>query len=294
MKENTPDEFARAYLNGKLSGPELDNFEKSLSSNPELAQALVFERAEVAASELLIASETRQLFEEWQRPRRQSGRNRAIAWIAGFAAVLALFFAAVWVWRQPSARPAIQSPETSPYPPAKRQTPTPEARQPSAGATPEKSAPQKSRAPDFRALASRYLPEPVLSNLRRSPADSVTSNFQRAQQAYAAGNYQQALEFLAQTDSSRLQAATYLSAYCRYHLGQFPEAETQFARLVDGNSRQYRYPGEWGLLMARLADFTHRKIEFRQQLNAILANPEHPYLEQAKALEKELIALGIL
>jgi len=287
MKENTPDDLARNYLKGNLARADRENFEKQLATDSDLAQELAFLRTEMAASELLIAAETRDLFQEWQveaSTRRGFLENLPVLWLIGIAAGLCLLVAVVWVMRSPEALPGTAE---NTMPPAETTEPTPKHREPTANALPQKPAPPIRPPKNYRDLAGKLLPDPMFSNLRRASSDSVMGTFQAAQQAYSTGNYQQTLDLLVQADSSRRQSVAFLSAHALFRLQRFAEAETQFARLVEGNSRQFRYAAEWGLLMCRLAGFPSREKEFRQQLSGILADKEHPYFEQAKALLEE-------
>lgn len=300
MKENIPEELLRDYLKGKLTPSDRENLEHLLRDNPELAQTLALLRTEMAASELLIASETRELFKEWQAqktPRRGFSDKKSGLWWIAFVALLLFVPAAVWLFNRPDA--ALPEQNENPAPPQEapvpEQKPTPEkspvmpeVQPPVATIPPETTVATVRKSQTNRALATQFLPDPLLSKYRRSPTDTVLSTFNRAQEAYEAGDYRLTLELLAQTDSTRLQSATFLSAHALFHLQRFEEAEAGFMRLVQLDSRQYRYLSEWGALMCRLANSPKREPIFRQQLNGILANAAHPYHEQAKALEKEL------
>jgi hypothetical protein len=286
MKEKIPDDLLQAYLQGKLSAQERILLEEKISDDPDLARAVALHRAEMAASELIIAEETRQLFQEWKKPRRTL--NNPMSWITGLGAILALLAIAVWQTTRPTATPA---PAANPNPtPTESPSPATPMAEPPAAQQSRPNQPVATARPgsSYRKLAGLFFEEPALSNFRQVPTDSILSIFSQAQQAYTAGSYQQTLDLLAQTDSTRRQSATFLRANALFHLGRFAAAEAQFATLVDQNSRQYRYPAEWGLLLCRLANTPNREQVFRQQLDAMLLQPEHPYFEQAKKLKKEI------
>jgi len=292
MKENTPDDLARDYLKGNLARADRENFEKHLATDPDLAQELVLLRTEMAASELLIAAETRNLFQEWRQEastRRGFFGNFPVLWSTGIAAGLCLIVAVVWViYHSPDIPPVTVEKN---IPPAETTEPIPKQHGPTANVLPQKPAPPARPPKNYRDLAGKLLPDPMFSNLRRASPDSVMGTFQAAQQAYSTGNYQQTLDLLAQVDSTRRQSVAFLSAHALFRLQRFAEAETQFARLVEWNSRQFRYPAEWGVLMCRLAESPKREKELLRQLNEIVANPDHPFFEQAKALEKEFFKI---
>lgn len=293
MKENSPDDLVGAYLKGKLARPDLEDFEKQVESNPDLAEAVALRRAEMAASELLIASETRDLFGEWQQggpPPRNFFSPGSIAWLAALAVGACLFAFLIRTRQQENLVPADKPGPPANVPAKEMPAPVPPItpKGPAVELLPEKKAPLKHTTGYYRALAERSMPDPLLSNLRQPSADSVVSTFRQAQLAYEAGKFAQTLDLLAQTDSSRLQSATFLKAHALFRLKRFGEAEALFSRLVEWNSRQFRFQSEWGLLMCRLSDYSRRKKEVRRQLDEILAKPEHPYFEKAKSLQNEL------
>lgn len=294
MNEKIPIDLIRDYLKGKLSQSERDSFKKRIESDPELARELASRCVEMAASELLIASDMRDVFREWRENNpRHGGLSglKSLLWLGGIAAGILLAFAAVQVFGPPAPDKSLAAEKTE-LPP---ETPTsatfpPGEQQLSAGTVPQKTVPAAPRTSgNYRALAAEFLPEPVLATQRRALSGSALATiFDRAEHAYSVGDYQGALRLLAQTDSSRLQAATFLSAHALFKIRRYTEAETEFSRLVAWNSRQFRYSAEWGQFMCRLAGLPAREKVFREQLNVLLSSPNHPYFEQAGALEKKM------
>ena len=291
MKEKIPEELVRDYLQGKLSPADRDTFKKRLETDLDLVRELAVQRAEMAASELLIASESRELFREWQSknsPRRGAAGFTPLLWLGGIAAGLLLLFAAIRFFQQP-AGPAASAEDAAPP----LEQPLPGAAEnpaapPPVAVIPEKPGPATLPSKDYFTLAKQLLPAPVLSNLRQSPTDSAASAYRRAEQAFAAGDYQKTLDLLARTDSTRWQSAAFLSAHAMFRLKRIDEAEKRFSLLAEQNSRQFRYSAEWGRLMCRLAGYPERERQFREQLNDILTKPDHPNYEQAKALDAAL------
>lgn len=282
MKEDTPDDPIRDYLTGKLPPSDREAFDKRLGVDPELARELAARRAEMAVSELLIESDTRALFREWQSGRSGATGRKLLYWTSSIAAVFILGFVA-FQWLRPA--PPLLTQEQKPAPPEKPASPVVrENRQPAVQAP----APPAKSAENYALLAARLLPEPVLFTLRRAQADSILSAFARAEQAYAAGDYPGTLQWLAQTDSTRQQAAAFLSAHALFKQQRYAEAEVQFSRLVETNSRQFRYSAEWGRLMCRVAVFPRGEKETRALLKDITSRPDHPLSEQARTLEKKL------
>jgi len=276
------------YLRGRMSAAEREQFEQQLETESGLAEELALQRAEMAASERLLESETREWFREWQQPAQSFHRRNLTLWLAAFAAGAFVLVAAVYLLNRPGSPPpnrALQPPLPVDTP-AVKQSPEPSTAPPPAPA--EKPVAAKPTGANYFALATRNFQEPVLPGTRQLTADSAAGIIRRAQAAYTAGDYRGTLALLAQADSARAQSATFLEAHALFHLKQFAEAEARFESLVAANSRQFRYPAEWGLLMCRLANFPNREQEFRHQLDAMLANPQHPYFEQAKNLESAL------
>lgn len=273
MTDNFPDDLLKRYLQGRLSQTEREQLENRLNNEPELAEALALQRAEMASSELLIAAETRTWFAEWKQPEKAPFfKNKTVRWVLVVVAGISLVAAAVFLLNRPAA--------TNPNNPGATPGPSPDIAAQQPAASPESG---------YLALAREYSEQPVRAAARQlSPADSKASPFRRAQAAYAAGQYQQTLDWLSQTDSTQAQSATFLKAHTFFQLKRFPEAAALFSRLIDTNSRQYRYSSEWGLLMCRLASYPQQAPEVRQQLQQITANPQHPYFEPAKKLQADL------
>ena len=284
MNHNAPDELLRAYLKGTLAQAEKKALEDRLAEDDGLAQALDLERAEMAAAELLIAAETRQYFAEWATDRRRTALQiRPLLGLVGLAASLLLLFAAIqWLYQPPQQQAGATPPQPAPQPlPSVEPLPPPDR-------LPSHSTRPPEKLPDYLSLARQQLPAPLLTNLRQNSADSSLSSFEQAQLAFSKGYFQQTLDLLDHTDSTRRQATTFLEAHALFQLGRYAEAELRFAQLVRQNSRQFRFQSEWAVLMCRLANYTQQPASARQQLDAILAQPQHPYFEKAQALQKIL------
>lgn len=293
MNTHPSDDLIQNYLRGRLPGAERDQFEQQLKADPALAEAVAQQLAELAAAEQLIAAETRAWMREWQKPAQPVFRvNRFWGLAAAVAAGALLLIAAIYLFNQPEPIPKEQADQVAPpvEKPIVDETPPPPVSAPQLQPAPaQKPVATRPATPNYIAEARQYFQEPVLSDVRRTTrADSTRSLIRQAQAAYAAGDYQRTLDLLAQTDSTRMQTATFLEAHALFHLNRFAEAETRFENLVVQNSRQFRYPAEWGLLMCRLANFPNRRQAFQQQLDALLTNPQHPYFDQAKNLESAL------
>ncbi len=283
MSTHPSDKLIQDYLRGRLPAAERDQFEQQLESDPGLAEEVALQRAELAAAEQLLASETRAWMREWQKPAQPVFRAGRFWWLAAVAAGALLLTAAIYLLNLPETSPKDQ-PEVV-LPPVDK----PVAIETDPVPAPQPAPAQKTAAPpDYLAEARLHFQEPVLSDIRRANTDSVAGLFRQAQAAYAAADYRRTLDLLAQTDSTRMQSATFLEAHALFHLNRFAEAEARFETLVAQNSRQFRYPAEWGLLICRLASFPEREQVFQQQLDALLDNPQHPYFEQAKNLKSAL------
>lgn len=289
MNNSNPDDLEGRYLKGKLSGSELENFKKMLADDPDLAHKVDLRRTEMAASELLIAEQTRRLFEDLRKT-RPSGNAFFRSWpiwaiIAGVLLIATIGF----IYRKTTPR---DTPGEKPMPQAETSNPTstPLPGPPPTPAVAESEKPMKNSKPltDYFALARQRLPAPQMSGLRQSMPNSDLSILQQAQLAYASGRYRQTLDLLSQTDSLQQQSAIFLRAHTLFQMHRFDGAGKQFMQLIALKSLQFRYQSEWGLLMCRLADYTNREKETRQQLNEILSNPDHPYFEQAQKLKQRL------
>ncbi|MBK6931534.1 MAG: hypothetical protein IPH12_11990 [Saprospirales bacterium] len=166
MKEEIPDDLTRAWLNGQLAPAEREKMERLLDSDPSLAAGMARRRAEMAVSELLIAAETRNLFREWraESPQPLPGVKPAV-WLAGIVAGFVLMAVAVWLVCFPPGAPALPAENPSP----KLQPTPPASSAPIAAAPAEKPAATPAASINYRALATRYLPDPTFpsSGVRR-------------------------------------------------------------------------------------------------------------------------------
>ncbi|MBK8555227.1 MAG: hypothetical protein IPL65_05390 [Lewinellaceae bacterium] len=224
MKPTTREERIRAYIKGTRSQEEKANFEQELRSDPSLAEDLALARSEMAAAELLIAQETRQLFRKWQPAPRSIWSKRIIIWGLVIAGALLLIYVGAGYWKSQTPVPTSQpEKQVAPTP-----VPPPKPTEPIAQVNPETNSPAPATRSNYLALAEKQLPDPMLSQLRSTTAGSAQSLLGQAQQAYTSGKYQQTLELLAQTDSTQLQSAGYLKAHTLFRLKRFAEAEQQF------------------------------------------------------------------
>ena len=290
MSQNEYEAAIRSYLQGSLSPVERKAFELAVDADPELAQALALQYAEWQIGELLLEAQAR----AWISAHRPARRPVAAFWRNPLAvrlllaASVALAVAAIgWFsmpdpWRDPISPLRSLRSESHSAPaglPAVDSAQAPRLLPPTANEPPE---------PDrFLALARNELEEPALRSLRGSPSDSAQSAFRLAEQAYARGGYRQALELLAQTDSSQQQMAAFLSAHTLFRLGRLDAAARQFKYLVEIQSRQFRYDSEWALAMCYLAQKKDRKKAFGL-LRQIAYSPDHPYAERAISLRTTL------
>ena len=287
MIKEPMEDTIRAYLKGKFSKPERLAFEAEMDQDASLAEKVNLLATEMAAAEWLIAEENRVLFAQWKQEKKQNNPRWINGKPLGFLVFALVFFIAVvafWFFQQ--NQPAVPTPAPQPVPvlPQAKENNNPVATEEPKVAFPELRQPER----NYLALAKQQYNEPVLSTVRRAQTDSTQTPLILAREAYAAGNYAQALVLLNQVDSTRRQSADFLSANALFHLGKYREAETTFENLVKTGSTQYRYSSEWSLLVCRLAQLPARKDAFEKQLEEIQKRPDHPYFLQAKNLQKDL------
>lgn len=140
--------------------------------------------------------------------------------------------------------------------------------------------------PDPQQLLATYYEVPAVPDLQRSaPLDSlatVDSLRHRADQAFAAGRYAQALATYQQLDLSQLapvQAARvrWFMGICHYEAGRLPAARaawTQAATVLP--------EPEWYLALSYLR--SDEPAEARRRLQTIAQQPRHPYQNLATRL----------
>lgn len=290
MSQNEYEAAIRSYLEDRLSPAGRKAFELAVDADPELAQALALQYAEWQIGELLLEAQARAWISGHRPARRPVAafwRNPRIVRLL-IAASVALAVAAIgWFSMPDRGRNSISplssqhsGPQSAPAnQPADDSAPVP-------GQLPftAKELPKPDR---FLALARIELDEPALRILRGSASDSVQSAFRLAEQAYARGEYRQALELLAQTDSSQRQMAAFLSAHTLFRLGRLGAAARQFKYLIEIQSPQFRYDSEWGLAMCYIAQKKDRTTAFGL-LRQIADSPDHPYAERAMSLRTAL------
>lgn len=285
MIKEPMEDTIRAYLKGKLSEPERLAFEAELDHDASLAEKLNLMSAEMSAAEWLIAEENRALFAQWKVEKQQTGPSwskHKFLILTLLALCLVLVVGVLWYFQQKQpTHPAV--PETPVLPQANKEK-NPVVLEKSDVDLPV----QRPAGRNYLALARQHYQEPVLSTVRRAKSDTTKTPLILAREAYAAGNYKEALGLLEAVDSSRQQAADFLAANALYHLGKYAEAEKTFENLVTSGSLQYRYPSEWSLLVCRLAQLPARKPVFEKQLVNVLSRPDHPYFQQAKQLQNDL------
>ncbi len=281
MKETFSDEEILAFLKGRGDPEERAAFAERLTTEPELAQKTARLRIEMAVSELLIAEETRALLQRWRAQKRQSAfigtRPRLIAVVLAGLLMLA---GALWYF--------LTRPVPTPPPAEQHHRSTPQqALEPESEPIAQGPVTSSRRAEDYRRRASRLLPDPPLPNFRHALTTGSDDPVAQAQRAYAAGDYTAALDLLAQADSTRRQTAAFWAAHALFRLERYDEAAERFAALIAQGSRQYRYAAEWGLLLCYYAQLPTQAPAFRRQLQAILAQHNHPYFEQAKEIAND-------
>lgn len=285
MKEIPSDEQIRAFLKGQGDPTERAAFAESTAADPDLARRTARLRVEMAVSEMLIAEDTRQLLQTWRAQKRRGAfGGQSLRWIVGVLMALLALAGVVWYFSGQHAQ-VPDRPAQAPSPAEQRPSPTPpQASEPETERVPERPVASFRQPKDYRRLAGRLLSDPALPGYRSTPSDTSDDPVAQAQQAYAAGDYTAALDLLAQADSTRSQAATFLAAHALFRLERYGEAAERFAFLTQQRSRQYRYAAEWGLLLCRYAELPDQAPAFQQQLQVILAQPEHPYFEKAKRM----------
>lgn len=283
MNENTLSTQVQDYLKGRLSSPEKAAFEQKLAEDPALQQELALQRLEMEATESLIAAETRQLFENWKQeaPNLAPKRFNFTAGHAGIVLLSLVLLYGVYRWMQaplPPPPPPIVQPERVPAPVAEQNNPV----------SPKPEMAKPAALNPYPALAKAHFKEPVLSSFRSGKDNSAGSRWQDAKTAYEKRNYDRVLSLLVDMDSTRRQSADFLTGCALFHLNRYEEASNKFLLVLSAGNQQFKWQSEWSLLLCRLAQYPKFEKDARQRLDAILANPNHPYHEQATQLKKSI------
>jgi hypothetical protein len=251
-------ELIEKYLDGKLTGKELLDFENQLKQDPKLSQEVALHRelAEalkekdvMAFSDLLEQVDARigideQKKEEAKKSRPLFGGQRLIA----LAAVIVLLLAVGVFWNQLLPPPSNQELFAQNY-----------------------------ELHDMRLLT------------RGSAEDALMA---RADSAYKAGAYQEAIAALQQLEAARpgQPRFTFYKGMSQLADGQTQAAITTFGQVMQGDAPEYKELARWYRALSYLK--INKEDQAMEDLQQMLDTPSHYRQQEAQAIVKALKKRG--
>jgi len=283
-----------AFLNGQLAGDARESMLKALAEDPELARELELRRLEFEVSESLIAQRIRDQLRGLRSPESPPpvpGRKfrRLLYWIAAMLSIAAIGV----YWRQTHTIPTAPNPVQAPghTPPVQPDVPASSGPQANQDGTKSerKNTPENKAARRHLALATGLYRRPDLETLR-SAAPAANDACDLALAAWEKQDYAAviaALQNFSDKDPKWMRALT-LRAHAQFNLKRFAAASQSFSTIAESKIMPWSEEADWYALLAMLADGKADTAAFLAQLNGVLADPGHPYFEQAKALKGRL------
>lgn len=143
---------------------------------------------------------------------------------------------------------------------------------------------------DYAAVASEFYKDRDFFPPKGSKGVSESAPYNQALDNYQNGKYGNAIDQLQSVLSpggSSLQNKE-LIAHSYYKSGQYNEAISVFNELIASRKQPYAQRAEWGLALDLVHLLPAKKPLLDRVLANILANPQHPFYSEAKALQGRL------
>lgn len=271
------------YLDGLLTDAERAGMDDALAQDPALARELRLHRAEREALELLSDEKARADFMRWtteaapdNKPPDRRPWWRRLWWLPVFAVVVVGL--AVWgrQYRTPAETPAatpLPAPSQMP-PPADSPAPILEKPAQPVAKVPNQVQPKTLPPPaaDFDTATEEVFAavdetrslfsEPDASAMRsRSGGNSFDpeSPFAKGLLAFEAADYRQAVEWLAQVDSTKnlnlAISATYIQGHAWFRMQQYEKAANAFRFVFQQNKTLFTTDAKWKEALCLYAAF---------------------------------------
>lgn len=288
-----------AFLNGHLTGDELEVMKNAIANDPELAQEIELRRLEFEVSEALIAQNIRDQIHRLRTPEAApptpvSGfKFRGLLWmIAGLLSIAAI---SIYWCNRPITQivPALE-PSTPPgqdqKPPVLQGDPVPQANQDQNPSDPKPVVKTPTSNPASRqlAIATELYVKPDLTLRGASPV--AGDAYELAFTAFENEEYKAAIDALQNfpaTDPRWMRALT-LRAHAQYNLKRFAQASQTFSTISDSKILPWSEEADWYVLLALLADGKANTAAFRSRLETLNAVEGHPYADEGQDVKRRL------
>jgi len=277
-------ELIEKYNLGQLPAAQAAQFEAAMQADEGLAAEVRAHRTEWEMQELLaenlLRAEIRQRLTDL--PDRATKPNKfAKYWKYLLPLLLLLGTTAYFIFLKqynPTPQQPAQEPQENPVQENTPTSPLPENTAPKT----QKPIAETPKQRDMRQLAlAAYRAPDGLSGIRGANDDDALS---LATKAFSEKNYRRVLELLEALPEDDRQEALSLRAHAHFNTGNFQSASRDFSELKAGGI--YRREAEWFGILSRMAVPGADRAALKTELEQILKNADHPYLNDATALMK--------
>lgn len=265
-----PYEKIESYLLGELADDELQAFEAALRTDEALVRSVAQHREVMAR---LNALRLRNKVKSAIYPSLPSPSPITLQHIVSVALMLALGMAAIWFFTRPGKEPA-PAPTPVVRPPASEATPP--VQQPNAPATQVPNIPARPIAwvrSYHVSMPAGFVREVSESHAEKSPATLAAT-------AYAQQDYPQVIRHLATLDPADEEGLALRANAC-FLLGRYTDSARDFRALE--KSFQFKHEARWNFLLCQILLGNDKEATI--QLDQMLAEPDFPFLDKAKALK---------
>ncbi|HOY14389.1 MAG TPA: hypothetical protein PLY70_14670 [Saprospiraceae bacterium] len=291
---NERDILIEAYVQGKLAGEELVQFEQMIGQDAALKELVAVKFAERDVLETMAANLLRQqILEEYKHiePSPVRKKNAYLSYVLlGILLLASLIYYKVNIEKEELTTGYAQEKEdnadqANDLPLVK--TPEIIEDQPSKGVDlpkvkiPDVTLPIKI---DFKKVIRAAYSIPVA--LLQTRGDSDEGAYNTAIKAFEQKNYSKVLELLKSLPEEEEQEALSLRAHAYFNLGKYKEALSDFRSLQEGGI--YKREGEWYGLLAAIAINGEKDPSWQKDLDLILKNVNHPFYKEALQLSKAI------
>ncbi|MCC6725849.1 MAG: hypothetical protein IT258_15170 [Saprospiraceae bacterium] len=306
MEKNDPNNRIDEWLSGKMTPEAAVAFEREMTADPALAEAVAVERELRAALNLLAEDDLREqmkgMEQDWRRTggdtaKPTNGKQPFWKWGLGLLVLVAVGYAAFLYFGENGVpeMPAVPSTpnQSSKEAPQLDTSPVPSSSQPETPKAPDKQKLPQAQPTNLVPIAEQFAPMPTLDGLRSATNDPNDKNeLSEAVAAFDKKDYRQVVALLAQPTGDWATDALWLRGHARFRLRQFRMAATDFDLLAMKKSLRYGEEAEWMLLLCELAQSPKQQHRIEARLKALESDSGHAYHDNALELRKAITQMN--